>query len=127
MSDPEIFRCWSISFSAGSAKTARGSRRFQTAMENLTNYSWPGNVRELQNVIGRAVVLAKGSVVEIDNSLLRAEQASLDTLDNAVRNHILRALNETRWVIHDKRRRRGNSRNNPSTLRSRMDKVGIKK
>jgi formate hydrogenlyase transcriptional activator len=72
-------------------------------MENLTNYSWPGNVRELQNIIERAVVLAKGSVVEIDNSLLRAEQASLDTLDNAVRNHILRALNETRWVIHGKK------------------------
>lgn len=76
-------------------------------MEHLTNYDWPGNVRELQNVIERAVVLAKGSVVTIDNSTLRSEEApeqsSIDTLENVERNHILRALNQTRWVIHGKR------------------------
>jgi formate hydrogenlyase transcriptional activator len=79
----------------------------EIAMEHLTNYDWPGNVRELQNVIERAVVLAKGSVVTIDNSTLRSEEApeqsSIDTLENVERNHILRALNQTRWVIHGKK------------------------
>ena len=42
----------------------------QTAMENQTNYKWPGNVRELQNAVERAVVLAKGSVVPIDDSII---------------------------------------------------------
>jgi len=34
------------------------------AMDALTAHSWPGNVRELENVIERAVVLAKGSLLE---------------------------------------------------------------
>jgi transcriptional regulator with GAF, ATPase, and Fis domain len=65
-------------FSAGSEKNwvNRFLRHFQSAIRNLTNYCWPGNVRELQNVIERAVVLAKGSVVQIDNSMLQAEQAT---------------------------------------------------
>jgi formate hydrogenlyase transcriptional activator len=75
----------------------------QTAMQNLTSYSWPGNVRELQNVIERAVVLAKGSIVQIDKWMLQAErpeQSSLETLENMERKHIIRALTETRWIIH---------------------------
>ncbi|GAH10054.1 unnamed protein product, partial [marine sediment metagenome] len=36
----------------------------QRAMKALTEYSWPGNVRELENAIERAVVLAKGNVIE---------------------------------------------------------------
>ena len=102
-----------------------------TAMENLTNYKWPGNVRELQNVVERAVVLAKGSVVPIDDSILRSEEApaqlSIDTLENVERNHIIRALNETRWVIHGKKGAAEILGINPSTLRSRMDKLGVKK
>jgi formate hydrogenlyase transcriptional activator len=78
----------------------------EIAMEHLT-IMIGRNVRELQNVIERAVVLAKGSVVTIDNSTLRSEEApeqsSIDTLENVERNHILRALNQTRWVIHGKK------------------------
>ncbi len=37
----------------------------QKSMESLTKYAWPGNIRELQNVIERAVVLAKGPIVQI--------------------------------------------------------------
>lgn len=100
-------------------------------MEHLTNYDWPGNVRELQNVIERAVVLAKGSVVTIDNSTLRSEEApeqsSIDTLENVERNHILRALNQTRWVIHGKKGAAEILGINPSTLRARMDKLGIRR
>jgi formate hydrogenlyase transcriptional activator len=89
------------------------------------------NVRELQNVIERAVVLAKGSVVTIDNLTLRSEEApeqsSIDTLENVERNHILRALNQTRWVIHGKKGAAEILGINPSTLRSRMDKLGIRR
>jgi formate hydrogenlyase transcriptional activator len=110
-------------------KDVRGVSKI--AMEHLTNYDWPGNVRELQNVIERAVVLAKGSVVTIDNSTLRSEEApeqsSIDTLENVERNHILRALNQTRWVIHGKKGAAEILGINPSTLRSRMDKLGIRR
>jgi len=33
----------------------------------LNNYSWPGNIRELRNCIESAVVLSKGSVIEVDD------------------------------------------------------------
>ena len=103
----------------------------QKSMEALKNYSWPGNVRELQNVIERAVVVARGPVVQTDESMLRAEDATdastIDTLENVERNHIIRALNETNWVIHGKKGAAEILGINPSTLRSPIDKLGIKK
>jgi formate hydrogenlyase transcriptional activator len=103
----------------------------QKSMEALKNYSWPGNVRELQNVIERAVVVARGPVVQTDESMLRAEDTSeiskVDTLENVERGHIIRALNETNWVIHGKKGAAEILGINPSTLRSRMEKLGIKR
>jgi formate hydrogenlyase transcriptional activator len=104
----------------------------QRSMENLTKYAWPGNIRELQNVIERAVVLAKGPIVGIDDSMLRADEtvddsSFIDNLENVERQHIIRALTETRWVIHGKKGAAEILGINPSTLRSRMDKLGIKK
>ena len=98
----------------------------------MTRSSWPGNVRELQNVIERAVVLANRPVVGIDDSLLQseagAEEASaIDSLENNERDHILRALNGTNWVVHGKKGAAELLGINPSTLRSRMEKLGIKK
>ena len=52
---------------------------------------------------------------------------SLDTLDNVGRNHILRTLSETKWVIHGKKGAAEILGINPSTLRSRMEKLGITK
>ncbi len=37
----------------------------EEALARLETYSWPGNVRELENAVERAVVLARGSVVEV--------------------------------------------------------------
>jgi formate hydrogenlyase transcriptional activator len=104
----------------------------QKSMENLTKYAWPGNIRELQNVIERAVVLAKGPIVGIDDSMLRADEtvddsSFIDNLENVERQHIIRALTETRWVIHGKKGAAEILGINPSTLRSRMDKLGIRK
>ncbi len=103
----------------------------QKAMESLTKYDWPGNVRELQNVIERGVVLAAGTIFHIDESLVHGggeiEKSQLETLENVERQHILRALNETDWVIHGKKGAAEILGINPSTLRSRMEKLGIKK
>jgi len=104
----------------------------QKSMDSLIHYSWPGNVRELQNVIERAVILAHGPVVQVDESMLRsgvdsAESSAIETLESHERNHIVRALNETKWVIHGKKGAAEILGINPSTLRSRMEKLGIKK
>jgi transcriptional regulator with GAF, ATPase, and Fis domain len=55
------------------------------------------------------------------------QEAIIDTLENVERNHIMRALNETNWVIHGKKGAAEALGINPSTLRSRMDKLGIKR
>ncbi len=104
----------------------------QKSMENLTAYRWPGNIRELQNVIERAVVLARGPIVQVDDSLLSREPVAseptrIDSLENNERQHILRALNATQWVIHGKKGAAELLGINPSTLRSRIAKLGIKR
>ena len=104
----------------------------QKSMESLIQYDWPGNIRELQNVIERAAVLAKGPSVQVDDSLLRAADAVggpsiIESLENVERAHIIRALNETNWVIHGKKGAAELLGINPSTLRSRMEKLGIKR
>jgi formate hydrogenlyase transcriptional activator len=104
----------------------------QKSMQSLVQYGWPGNIRELQNVIERAVVLAKAPIVQVDDSMLRAEDApggatAIDTLETVERSHIIRALTQTAWVIHGKKGAAEILGINPSTLRSRMEKLGIRK
>jgi formate hydrogenlyase transcriptional activator len=103
----------------------------QKSIDNLVDYDWPGNVRELQNIVERAVVLASGPIVQIDDSLMRSAEAmedtAIETLETMERNHILRALNETHWVVHGKKGAAEILGINPSTLRSRMEKLSIRK
>ena len=116
-------------FSKKLGKEIRGVS--QRGMESLTRYSWPGNIRELQNVVERAAIIANGPVLQIDQSMLRSDAAApdstVDTLENVERNHILRALGDTNWVIHGKKGAAEILGINPSTLRSRMEKLGIKR
>jgi PAS domain S-box-containing protein len=99
-------------------------------MKNLQDYSWPGNVRELANVIERAAITAQGSVLRISDDFgkLDPERAeSNKTLEELERDYIISVLTETAWRIEG---RRGAARilgMNPSTLRTRMVKLGIQK
>src|SRR5688572_24347842 len=75
-------------------------------MDALVRYPWPGNVRELQNVIERAVILARGSTLQIPaaelsivGALTSAPSAAAVTLADAQREHILTALRESGWVV----------------------------
>ena len=71
----------------------------------LSRYSWPGNIRELQNLIERAVILSRGSVLEVPLTELKqsgrvvTEQSASNSLESVERDHILRILRETNWVI----------------------------
>ena len=56
-----------------------------------------------------------------------ADASPIETLETHERKHIIRALNETNWVIHGKKGAAEILGINPSTLRSRMEKLGIKK
>ena len=103
------------------------------AMTALTEYHWPGNVRELENVIERAVILSRGSELEIPLSEFKeptkpvaaSSSDGLFTLEQAEREHILRALNETSWVIGGPAGAAARLGMKRTTLQSLMRKLGI--
>jgi formate hydrogenlyase transcriptional activator len=68
------------------------------ALKALTSYSWPGNVRELQNIIERSVVETTGRVFELCD-LPHANPPKPITLEDAERDHILKALQACNWVV----------------------------
>jgi formate hydrogenlyase transcriptional activator len=72
------------------------------SMELLCRWSWPGNIRELQNVIERAVILTRGPVLTVSRAEFETAAPATSspvTLEDAEREHILKALGETNWVI----------------------------
>jgi formate hydrogenlyase transcriptional activator len=74
-------------------------------MDALVRYSWPGNVRELQNFIERAVILSPHSILRAPISELEAFHAPRENniamagLEEVERDHIIRALEASKWVV----------------------------
>jgi len=117
----------------------------ETSMRRLMHYGWPGNVRELQNVIERAVVLAAGPVLDVDPELTASRPASpapvaapavapvedvegLPAMLEAVeRTRITAALEQSGGVIDGARGAARRLKMHPNTLRSRIEKLGIKR
>ena len=97
----------------------------------LQQYDWPGNIRELENVIQRAIILSPDGVISVnDISLSSAKPASASvgtTLEEVERNHIQRMLSTTLWRIEGRRGAAELLGLKPSTLRSRLRKLGIRR
>ena len=102
----------------------------QKVLDTLQAYHWPGNIRELENIIERAVILSRGSLVEIEDLPdLRppaGTPSSVDTLEEVERAHILRILQETDGVIDGPKGAAVLLGLHSNTLRSRLQKLGIK-
>ena len=120
-------------------------------MDRLLTYPWPGNIRELQNIIERAVVLSTGPILELGPDLLpaaaprgeegaraRREPATssspapaslgLDAvLEDVERTHVLSALTQAGWVIEGVRGAARILKLHPNTLRSRMERLGLRR
>jgi transcriptional regulator with GAF, ATPase, and Fis domain len=117
-------------------------------LEALRHYDWPGNVRELQNVIERAAVISNGRMLQLPEewaagwkaadtlSSPPAEGARLynnsrpfeeSSLDEVGKNHILHILEQTGWRVEGPKGAARILGLNPSTLRSRMQKLGIRR
>jgi len=101
-------------------------------MERLTRYPWPGNIRELENLMERAVILSTGPTLRVPLEDLSVHApAGLNghveprTLEEAEREHILRAVKETKWVLSGPRGAATRLGLNRSTLQFRMKKLGI--
>jgi formate hydrogenlyase transcriptional activator len=98
-------------------------------MEALCRYRWPGNVRELENLIERAVILSQGAELHVPLGELkiaaRESPSPVTTLHAAERDHILRALEKTDWVIAGPSGAAALLGMKRSTLQSKMIKLGI--
>jgi transcriptional regulator with GAF, ATPase, and Fis domain len=103
--------------------------------QTLKSYEWPGNVRELQNVIERALILSRGTTLEIPDLIAHNPLASTNqstsrgeamlTMDQVAKRHILYVLGQVDGRIKGKGGAAEVLQMNPSTLRFRMNKLGI--
>lgn len=103
-----------------------------STMQQMMAYDWPGNIRELENVLARAVVLSRGPVLDAPlfapgEATSPAAQAPPRSMEEAERKHIENALASTRWVLEGANGAATMLGLNPSTLRSRMKRLGIQR
>jgi PAS domain S-box-containing protein len=115
-------------------------------MRQLVAYSWPGNVRELEHVIERAVILSPGpelgptpdlqafpaaprpaEAAEPQAPAAAAPERDAVALDEVERRHIVAVLRQSAWRIEGAKGAARLLKMNPSTLRSRMKKLGIER
>ena len=95
-------------------------------MERLRHHPWPGNVRELRNLIERSVILSDTRVLTVDfPSAAASEAGAATTLEEAERRHILQALQRCGWRIRGPRGAAEQLGVNPTTLHSKIKKLGI--
>jgi len=138
-------------------KFGKSAKRVSTeTMERLASYAWPGNIRELQNVIERAILLSPGDTLQLapdfcpaprvgpgadgmrldsshtsaagrEQSPPASTSASTGSLEDVERRHIEAVLTQTNWMVEGERGAAKILNVNPSTLRSRMKNLGIKR
>jgi PAS domain S-box-containing protein len=127
----------------------------ESSLERLCGYHWPGNIRELENTVERAAILSDGEHIEVPEELLcflvdaeaasepeaapeSAEEApasaaapptevSPGSLRQVEREHILRALDRTRWRLAGPGGAGALLGIHPNTLRHRMKKLDIQR
>jgi formate hydrogenlyase transcriptional activator len=105
-------------------------------MEALTRYPWPGNIRELQNVIERAVIVSRGSVLNVPIADLKSDAKEKPApsksgnlqgmLDETERAAIMDALEDSNWVVAGPNGAAAKLGMKRTTLQLRMEKLGIR-
>jgi formate hydrogenlyase transcriptional activator len=98
------------------------------SMEAMMQYHWPGNVRELRNTIERAMIMVSGPTLHVEipqvgNTIELADRK----LDDVVKKHIINVLERTNWRISGNQGAAKILGLPPTTLESKMKKLGIKR
>jgi DNA-binding NtrC family response regulator len=102
-------------------------------MQAMLNYDWPGNIRELENMMARSVLLTNGPIINAiklpgqSKATVVEQQGRIKTMIENERDHILSALERSNWKIYGQGGAADLLELNPSTLNSRMKKLGIEK
>jgi len=112
----------------------------KSIMKYFENYSWPGNIRELRNVLERAVIVSDGPQLRLaerpcessvdpvrDDASRMVRGHKTQSLAEVERDHILGVLEKTGWKVEGPAGAAQLLGLNPSTLRARMRKLGIKR
>ena len=106
----------------------------QATLDALQAYHWPGNVRELENVIERAIITSQGSALQVLDRFDTFPQAAepvgpedVKALADLEHDHIHQVLQVTGWRIEGPKGAAVLLGLNPSTLRARMRKYGIRR
>ncbi|MGD8952127.1 MAG: sigma 54-interacting transcriptional regulator [Desulfobacterales bacterium] len=100
----------------------------QKSLDTLQRYFWPGNIRELKNLVENAMITSKGNSLKIilpsDTAIKVQKPLKLDAVE---RNHIKDVLKKTSWRVSGKKGAAELLGLKPTTLESRMKKLGIKR
>ena len=103
------------------------------ALERLMFYDWPGNIRELENVVERGLVLGRGDVLRFDKQMIGEHHNDITRdgdifypLDEMEKRYITKVLEKTGGVVAGERGAARILGMKPTTLYSRIKKLGIK-
>jgi two-component system, NtrC family, response regulator HydG len=103
-------------------------------IKTMHDYSWPGNIRELENVMARSVLLTTGNLVNaVQLSFSHTKPSDVisakvvKTIDENEREYIITILKKCGWKLYGSGGAAEMMNINPSTLKSRMNKLGIEK
>ena len=91
-------------------------------VEQARAYAWPGNIRELENLIERSLIMGAAQFPAATGA-----SPAAGSLEEVERAHILRVLKDAGWRIEGERGAARVLGLNPSTLRARLRKLGIRK
>jgi DNA-binding NtrC family response regulator len=98
----------------------------QKNIDALQQYPWPGNIRELKNVIENAMIISKGRILQLNPPVGLSLNLHKDLkLEVVERNHIIDVLNKTSWRVSGQKGAANLLGLKPTTLESRMKKLGI--
>jgi transcriptional regulator with GAF, ATPase, and Fis domain len=105
----------------------------QQELRKLLEYHWPGNVRELEHFVERAVILSDGYTIsfsglrQASSALTSDDDQTIRPLEDIEREYIRKALKATGWRVSGPRGAASLLGFKTSTLRFRMEKLGIRK
>jgi len=115
-------------FSKKMGKKAASLKITKSSMQALQSYPWPGNVRELMHVVESALIALKGDKLHFD--LPRTADVAtgkLKSFEEMEREYILEVLKAKNWKIEGRDSASSTLGLPPSTLRSRIKKLGLKR